>query len=73
MRSVLDGIGITGLGLDAPVEQLSGGERRRTALAAALVRGPEATAPTSSMVPHCWHSPQRPTHLAVVQPHSRQR
>ncbi|MBY6437832.1 ABC-F family ATP-binding cassette domain-containing protein [Rhodococcus kroppenstedtii] len=38
IRSVLDGIGITGLGLDAPVEQLSGGERRRTALAAALVR-----------------------------------
>ncbi|MBY6538392.1 ABC-F family ATP-binding cassette domain-containing protein [Rhodococcus sp. BP-349] len=38
IRSVLDGIGITGLGLDAPVEQLSGGERRRTALAAALVQ-----------------------------------
>jgi len=24
-------------------------------------------------VPHSWHSPQRPTHFAVVQPHSLQR
>ncbi|GGG16907.1 putative ABC transporter, ATP-binding protein [Rhodococcoides trifolii] len=38
IRNVLDGIGITGLGLDAQVESLSGGERRRTALAAALVQ-----------------------------------
>ena len=24
----------------------------------------------STTVPHCWHSPQRPTHLRVVHPHS---
>lgn len=38
IRGVLDGIGIAGLGLDTPVGSLSGGERRRVALAAALVR-----------------------------------
>ncbi|MBF6364254.1 ABC-F family ATP-binding cassette domain-containing protein [Nocardia puris] len=38
IRSVLDGIGIQNLGLDTPVRNLSGGERRRVALAAALVR-----------------------------------
>lgn len=38
IRSVLDGIGIAALGLDTPVAELSGGERRRVALAAALVR-----------------------------------
>ncbi|WP_328388316.1 ABC-F family ATP-binding cassette domain-containing protein [Nocardia sp. NBC_00416] len=38
IRSVLDGIGIAGLGLDTSVANLSGGERRRVALAAALVR-----------------------------------
>jgi ATP-binding cassette subfamily F protein uup len=38
IRGVLDGIGITGLGLDTEVGSLSGGERRRTALAAALVQ-----------------------------------
>ncbi|GLB64205.1 putative ABC transporter, ATP-binding protein [Dietzia sp. NCCP-2495] len=38
VRSVLDGIGIHDLGLDTPVEALSGGERRRVSLAAALVR-----------------------------------
>ena len=27
----------------------------------------------SSTLPHVWHSPQRPTHFAVVQPHSAQR
>ena len=26
----------------------------------------------SITVPHCWHSPQRPAHLRVVQPHSVQ-
>ena len=31
------------------------------------------TAPTSSTVPHAWHSPHRPTHFAVVQPQSVQR
>ena len=30
-------------------------------------------AETSSTLPQVWHSPQRPTHLAVVQPHSAQR
>ncbi|MFE3543518.1 ABC-F family ATP-binding cassette domain-containing protein [Nocardia sp. NPDC059177] len=38
IRSILDGIGIADLGLDTPVTNLSGGERRRVALAAALVR-----------------------------------
>ncbi|WP_433731485.1 ABC-F family ATP-binding cassette domain-containing protein [Nocardia sp. CA-129566] len=38
IRSVLAGIGIEGLGLDTSVDNLSGGERRRVALAAALVR-----------------------------------
>ncbi|CAB5013821.1 unannotated protein [freshwater metagenome] len=27
----------------------------------------------SSTLPHTWHSPQRPTHLFVVHPHSTQR
>ncbi|GAB3149505.1 hypothetical protein GCM10027058_11950 [Microbacterium neimengense] len=27
----------------------------------------------STTVPHCWHSPQRPAHFAVVHPHSVQR
>ena len=38
--------------------------------AVALVAGPDATAPTSTTVPHAWHSPQRPTHFAAVHPHS---
>ncbi|RRO15480.1 ABC transporter ATP-binding protein [Saccharopolyspora rhizosphaerae] len=38
VRSVLGGLGMTRLGLDTPVEDFSGGERRRVALAAALVR-----------------------------------
>ncbi len=38
VRSIVDGIGVTALGLDSPVGELSGGERRRVALAAALVR-----------------------------------
>ncbi|MBF6287351.1 ABC-F family ATP-binding cassette domain-containing protein [Nocardia cyriacigeorgica] len=38
IRSVMEGIGIADLGLDTPVTNLSGGERRRVALAAALVR-----------------------------------
>jgi ATP-binding cassette subfamily F protein uup len=38
IRSVLDGIGIADLGMDTSVANLSGGERRRVALAAALVR-----------------------------------
>ncbi|MDQ4009592.1 MAG: ATP-binding cassette domain-containing protein [Actinomycetota bacterium] len=37
MRGMLDGLGIPSLGLDRPVTGLSGGERRRVALAAALV------------------------------------
>ncbi|HEU0086493.1 MAG TPA: ABC-F family ATP-binding cassette domain-containing protein [Pseudonocardiaceae bacterium] len=37
IRGVLDGLGLTALGLDRPVSGLSGGERRRVALAAALV------------------------------------
>ncbi|WP_067892717.1 ABC-F family ATP-binding cassette domain-containing protein [Nocardia vaccinii] len=38
IRNVIEGIGIAGLGMDASVTNLSGGERRRVALAAALVR-----------------------------------
>ncbi|HET6504749.1 MAG TPA: ABC-F family ATP-binding cassette domain-containing protein [Amycolatopsis sp.] len=37
VRSIVDGLGITALGLDSPSASLSGGERRRVALAAALV------------------------------------
>ncbi len=39
--------------------------------AAATVRA--AAAPTSPTVPQAWHSPQRPTHLRDVHPHSAQR
>jgi ABC transport system ATP-binding/permease protein len=38
VRAVLDGLGLSALGLDAPVDTMSGGERRRVTLAAALVR-----------------------------------
>ncbi|GLW92849.1 ABC-F family ATP-binding cassette domain-containing protein [Actinokineospora globicatena] len=37
-RSILTGLEITTLGLDSPVDTMSGGERRRVALAATLVR-----------------------------------
>jgi ATP-binding cassette subfamily F protein uup len=37
VREVLTGLGLPRIGLDAPVDRLSGGERRRVALAAALV------------------------------------
>lgn len=37
VRSIVDGLGITALGLDSSTARLSGGERRRVALAAALV------------------------------------
>ena len=36
VREVLDGLGLPGIGLDTEVARLSGGERRRVALAAAL-------------------------------------
>src|SRR6476469_8314868 len=36
IRAVLDGLGLTTIGLDVPADALSGGERRRVALAAAL-------------------------------------
>lgn len=38
VRNILDGLGMPGLGLDQPVGPMSGGERRRIALAALLVR-----------------------------------
>jgi ATPase subunit of ABC transporter with duplicated ATPase domains len=38
VRTVLNGLGLPDLGLDEPVGQMSGGERRRVALAALLVR-----------------------------------
>lgn len=37
VRDVLDGLGLGGIGLDTVVDSLSGGERRRVVLAAALV------------------------------------
>jgi ATP-binding cassette subfamily F protein uup len=37
VRGVLDGLGVTELGMDAVVGSLSGGERRRVALAATLI------------------------------------
>jgi ATP-binding cassette subfamily F protein uup len=36
VRSIVDGLGITAIGLDTPTGNLSGGERRRVSLAAAL-------------------------------------
>ncbi|GHS90129.1 hypothetical protein AGMMS50218_17670 [Actinomycetota bacterium] len=42
--------------------------------ACATVRGAPPPGPTSSATePQAWHSPHRPTHLAVVHPHSAQR
>ncbi len=38
VREVLQGTGVAALGLDTPVGELSGGERRRVSLAAALVQ-----------------------------------
>jgi ABC transport system ATP-binding/permease protein len=38
VRGVLDGLGLTGYGLDASTADMSGGERRRVALAAALIQ-----------------------------------
>jgi ATP-binding cassette subfamily F protein uup len=38
VRSIVTGLGLLDLGLTSPVDTLSGGERRRVALAAALVR-----------------------------------
>ncbi len=38
VRTVLAGLGMPGLGLDTPVGPMSGGERRRVAIAALLVR-----------------------------------
>ena len=39
VRTVLNGLGLANLGLETPVGQMSGGERRRVALAALLIRG----------------------------------
>jgi ATP-binding cassette subfamily F protein uup len=41
VRAVLTGLGLSAVGLDADIETLSGGERRRVALAAALVQQAE--------------------------------
>jgi ATP-binding cassette subfamily F protein uup len=38
VREVLDGLGLHGIGLDSGIETMSGGERRRVALAALLVQ-----------------------------------
>jgi ATP-binding cassette subfamily F protein uup len=37
VRGIVDGLGVSALGVDRPIAGLSGGERRRVALAAALV------------------------------------
>jgi ATP-binding cassette subfamily F protein uup len=37
VRGIIDGLGVSALGVDRPIAGLSGGERRRVALAAALV------------------------------------
>ena len=47
------------------------GTAGRSTRAAAVVR--TVTAPISLTLPQDWHSPQRPTHLTAVQPHSEQR
>src|SRR5690348_16050726 len=47
------------------------GTAGRSTRAALVVR--TVTAPSSLTLPQAWHSPQRPTHLTVVQPHSEQR
>lgn len=44
VRAILSGLGLPGLGRDAPVGPLSGGERRRVALAALLVRDTDVLA-----------------------------
>ncbi|MGH3656959.1 MAG: ABC-F family ATP-binding cassette domain-containing protein, partial [Micromonosporaceae bacterium] len=41
VRGILDGLGMPDLGLDSPVGPMSGGERRRVALAALLIRPAE--------------------------------
>src|SRR5690606_15540352 len=41
VRSIVDGLGIAAIGLDTATANLSGGERRRVALAAALVGEPD--------------------------------
>ena len=44
--------------------------RAGAATGPAVVRPDGREPPATSTVPQAWHSPQRPTHLAVVQPHS---
>ena len=47
------------------------GTGRRPGLSTAAVR--VVAPPASATVPQAWHSPHRPTHFALVQPHSLQR
>ncbi len=56
-----------------PAEISVMGRAARVAVGArgAGIRPPPASASTT--VFHCWHSPQRPTHFALVQPHSAHR
>src|ERR687883_2095576 len=54
VRSVLTGLELDRLGLDAPVDTMSGGERRRVALAAQLIRPPDLPV---------LHQPTNPPHL----------
>src|SRR4051794_41494349 len=48
------------------------GRARERVGAVTAVRGPLTGAPSSRTLPHTWHSPHRPTHFAVVHPHSLQ-
>jgi hypothetical protein len=41
--------------------------------AAFTVRAMPSFSALDTTVPHAWHSPQRPTHLTLCQPHSVQR
>ncbi len=57
-----------------PVAWVIGRATRAPATATGAVPGSSRLRPWwSSTVPHAWHSPQRPTHLMLVHPHSEQR
>ena len=58
---------------EASVASTSAMRGATSATVAARVRPVVDVSPISSTVPHDWHSPQRPTHFTVVQPHSVQR
>ena len=65
------------LGHAARARDRLGGRRPGRSGRPGVDTGPAAArrvgAPASATEPHAWHSPQRPTHLPVSQPHSEQR